>query len=114
MNLIRSIGFALEGLKTMLLKERNFKIHCVAFICVCIFSATLRITNLEWIAVLLASGLVLASEMFNTAIEKLCNLYSSEKMPQIKIIKDVAAACVLLSCVLAVVIAFLIFPKYLA
>jgi len=56
--------------------------------------------------------LVLALELLNTAIEKLCDTISTEIQPEIKIIKDVSAAAVLLSAAGSVVTGIIIFfPK---
>jgi len=47
--------------------------------------------------VVLASSAVLAAEMFNTAIERLADHLHPERHPQIRIVKDCAAAAVLIS-----------------
>ena len=67
----------------------------------------------EWLVLLLISALVLALETINSAIEKLCDLYTKETHPQIKRIKDIAAGAVLISAIFALVIAIVIFKKYI-
>ncbi|MFM2302652.1 MAG: hypothetical protein RLZZ135_55 [Cyanobacteriota bacterium] len=42
--------------------------------------------------VLLATGIMLLGELFNSAIENLCDFVEPEQNPQIGIIKDIAAA----------------------
>jgi diacylglycerol kinase len=42
--------------------------------------------------VLLATGMMLLGELFNSAIENLCDFVEPEQNPQIGIIKDIAAA----------------------
>jgi diacylglycerol kinase len=110
---LRSFYFAFSGLKQLLLKERNFKIHLLALIVVIIGGLYFQITLIEWSIVLLVSALVISLEAINTAIEKLCDLYSSESNEKIKLIKDVAAAAVLIVSIFALVIACFIFGKYL-
>ncbi len=44
--------------------------------------------------VLLATGLVLVAEMFNSAIEALCDFVEERHNEKIKVIKDIAAAAV--------------------
>jgi diacylglycerol kinase len=52
--------------------------------------------------------------MLNSALEKLCDLVQPDLHPQIKIIKDVAAAAVLWACLISTAIGALIFlPKIL-
>ena len=110
---LRSFYFAFSGLKQLLLKERNFKIHLLALIVVIIGGLYFQITSIEWSIVLTVSALVISLEAINTAIEKLCDLYSSESNEKIKLIKDVAAAAVLIVSIFALVIACFIFGKYL-
>ena len=109
---LRSFYFAFTGLKHLLLKERNFKIHLLALIVVIIGALYFHITSIEWSIVLLVSAFVISLEAINTAIEKLCDLYTSEPNEKIKLIKDVAAAAVLIASIFAVVIACFIFGKY--
>lgn len=71
-----------------------------------------KITHLEWLVILLTSALVMGLEALNTAIEKLCDLYSTETNDQIKNIKDIAAAAVLICAIFSVGIAVLIFMPY--
>jgi diacylglycerol kinase len=109
---LRSFYFAFSGLKLLLLKERNFKIHLLALIVVIIGGLYFHITSIEWSIVLLVSALVISLEAINTAIEKLCDLYSSEPNEKIKLIKDIAASAVLIASIFALVIALFIFGKY--
>ena len=66
---------AYNGLVAVYNSERNFKIHLFAFIAVVISGFYFGISKLEWMMVLGCAFLVLTCEIFNTAIEKLCDLY---------------------------------------
>lgn len=113
MNLIKSFGFAFNGIK-LCLKEPNFKIHLFCALLATILGFLLRISNIEWLVVLICITLVLAFEMLNTAIEHLCNVVSPTFNPVIKIIKDVSAAAVLVVALMATVCGAIIFiPKLL-
>jgi diacylglycerol kinase len=68
-----------------------------------------NITLLEWIFIVLASGMVFAAEAFNTAIEIDMNLTSPEFHPHARDTKDVAAGAVLITAVVAMVIGVIIF-----
>ncbi len=109
----KGFGFAFAGIWQMLLHERNFKVHVLALLAVISAGLYFHITTQEWINILLVSALVLSLEAINTAIEKLCDMHTKEIHPQIKLIKDVAAGAVLIAAIFALVIAFLIFTKYL-
>ncbi len=60
------------------------------------------LTRTDWAVLLIASGTVIAGELFNTAIENAVNLASHEKTEYGKIAKDAAAGAVLISAVFAV------------
>ncbi len=54
----------------------------------------------QWVdisLILLAMGLMLISELFNSAIEVLCDFVEPQKNDQIRVIKDIAAAATGLS-----------------
>ncbi len=93
-------------------KEANFRVHVLALVLVFALGVALHISATEWLFVAGCSMLVLSMELINTAIENMCNLISTEYHPLIKIIKDVAAAAVLVSAIGSVVTGCIIFvPK---
>lgn len=69
----------------------------------------LRITSIEWVLLVFAIGLVIITETLNTAIEIDIDLTSPEFHPYARDTKDVAAAAVLISTIVAVVIGAIIF-----
>ncbi|MDR2272112.1 MAG: diacylglycerol kinase family protein [Sphingobacterium sp.] len=112
---IRSFGYAFNGLKTVWQEEHNFRIHLVATVLVIIVSCLLRISHTEWIAIIFSIGFVLVCELLNTALEHLADFVCQDKNPNIKRIKDIAAAAVMLSSLTALLIGLIIFiPKLLA
>ena len=111
----KSFGFAFNGIKLLLLSERNFQIHLVFFLLVIVFGYILKISDLEWLIVLLTSALVFSMEAINTAIEKLCDFIHPEKHENIKQIKDISSGAVLVASFLAAVIGVIIsLPKLLS
>ncbi len=70
------------------------------------------ISSLEWIALVFAIGGVFVTETLNTAIEIDIDLTSPEYHPFARDTKDVAAAAVLLSVFVAIIVGLIIFlPK---
>ena len=108
----RSVGFALNGLLQLIRHERNFQIHIVAFIGVRALGLFFGISSMEWVVIFLISALVMGLEAMNTAIENLCDLYSTEANERIKKIKDLAAGAVLIAAVFALCIAVVLFLPY--
>ena len=62
----RSFGYAFEGIRTGILKERNMKIHCLAVILVTAAGTFLGLSAVEWCICLLLFALVISLELVNT------------------------------------------------
>lgn len=101
--------FAIQGLAVLVKTERNFKFHLFALFCISIVGFLFKIEKTEWLAILLISSIILTAEALNSAIEKLCNHLHPKIHPAIKSVKDIAAAAVLISSIIAFIIAGLIF-----
>ncbi|MEO7988869.1 MAG: diacylglycerol kinase family protein [Chryseolinea sp.] len=106
---LKSFGHAFNGLKILLKEEHNARIHLVAAIMVVIAGVVLKVSTIEWIAVVFAAGFVITTEIINSSIENIADFISPEKHEKIKKIKDLAAAGVLVSAVTAVIIGVIVF-----
>lgn len=107
-----AFGFAFEGLWQSLKREAHLKIHFSAAILVVAAGLFINLSKLEWVAIAICIALVLMAELFNTAVEKICDLVQPELDPRIKYIKDLAAAAVLMACLAALITGLLIFWPY--
>lgn len=111
---LKSFVFAFKGLAYAFKTQFNFKVHCLAAFFVVLLGFYCQLTTSEWMWIALAIALVLLTELINTALEILVDLVSPQQQPKAGAIKDVAAAAVLVSAFLAVIIALLIFvPKFI-
>lgn len=111
-SLLASFRFALTGLNQTWNSERNFRIHIVIAFFVCLLGIALSIDVYEWLVIIICFGMVLAAELFNTAIEHVCNKVSPEYDLFIKKAKDASAAAVFVLALTSVLIGLLIFyPK---
>ena len=99
------MGFALAGLMHGLRRERSVRFEAVVLLLVVAALVVFRPEALWWAAVALASAGVLAAELLNTAIEALADHLSPELHPRIRVVKDCAAAAVLVCVVGALVVA---------
>ncbi len=109
---IKSFLFAFNGIKNLIKNEHNARIHLVVMLVVIIFGFIFNITLTEWISIVVVIGLVLLSELFNTAIEKLSDIVDPKWNIKIGEVKDYSAAAVLISAVIAVIVGGIIFiPK---
>jgi diacylglycerol kinase len=106
---IQSFSDAFHGIGTLLIYEHNSRIHLVVLAVVIGAGIFFRISGSEWIAILFVTGLVFASECFNSAVEYLSDLISEERNDTIRKAKDVAAAGVLIAAVISVITGMIIF-----
>lgn len=106
---IQAFGFAFNGLFMAIKTEAHLKIHLLATLIVVIAGIYFKISKIEWIAISICCGTVIAAELFNSAIEKLCDTYTKETNEKIKFIKDVSAAAVLVLSLMSVITALFIF-----
>lgn len=109
---LKSFVYAGKGIYTLIRKEHNAWIHCLAIILVTIAGFYFNITKGEWIAVVFCFGLVLAAEALNTAIERLVDLVTPEKNPLAGEVKDIAAGAVLICAIASAIIGGIIFIPY--
>ena len=111
---LKSFKFAFNGIRILFVNEHNVWIHLAAAMLVIIAGIVLKISISEWLAVLIAIGLVFTSEAINTSIEKLSDFISPERQSSIKEVKDLASAGVLISAITALIIGLIVFtPKIL-
>lgn len=111
---LKSFDFAFAGLVQFFTTQHNAIIHALATIVVMGLCISLPLTITECIIIIWCVAMVWMAELFNTAIEKLCDHVSPGYSKKIKFIKDVAAAAVLITAVAALVTGLLIFiPKFL-
>ncbi|TYR82370.1 diacylglycerol kinase family protein [Priestia megaterium] len=110
---VRSFGYAFEGLIQVIKTETNMQIHVCASIVVLALGAWCQLSAMEWIIVLLLIAGMFSLELINTAIEKAVDLITKTHHPLAKHAKDAAAAAVLIYACFAVVIGIIIFGKYL-
>lgn len=109
---IKSFGFAFNGLKILVKEEHNFRIHLVAAILASLLSVLLQVSIYEWFAVLFCIAMVIGAEIVNTCLENICDLISADFQLSIKKIKDMAAALVLISSLISLIVAAIVFvPK---
>ena len=104
------MAFALQGIVVAFRMESSFRLQGLASLLVLAILAWCRPPMIWWALLLLNCGLVLAAELFNTALENLIDHLHPALHPSIKIAKDCAAGSVLVLSLSAVCVfvAFLV------
>lgn len=106
-----SFKFAFRGFFACLKTERNLRFHLGVTIYVIVGGFILQVPASDWIAIFICVGAVLSAELFNTALEKLCDALHPGQSPAIGLVKDITAGAVLMLAVTSAVIGGLIFFK---
>jgi diacylglycerol kinase (ATP) len=90
------LGFALDGLKTAIKQEHSLRFQLGFAVALVPVLVVLRPGMIWWALCGVMVTLVLAAELFNTALENLADQLHPERHPRIKLVKDCAAAAVLI------------------
>lgn len=106
---VKSFGHAIDGVVYLLSNEQNARVHTILTIMVGIGAYIFQISRIEAAVLFMAVILVFAIEIINTAIEKVFDLLHPGDHEVIKAVKDAMAGAVLISAVIAFVVAVLIF-----
>lgn len=107
-----SMRYAINGICSFFQKEHNAWIHLAATVAALTGAYLLDLSRIEFITLIIVSGMVWAAEIFNTAIERMMDILIPEQHPGVKLVKDLAAAAVLISAITAAITGAIIFlPK---
>lgn len=111
-SLWRSFYFAGRGLAEAIAGQRNVRLHLAMTVAVLGLAVWLQASRLEWLLLLACIGGVLAVELINTAIETVVDLASPQTQDLARRAKDIAAAAVLVSALIAALIGgAILFPR---
>ncbi len=99
------LGFALAGLRHACSSEQSLRTQLLAVVLVVALLCVLRPAPVWWALTLLVSSAVIAAELFNTALERLADHLHPDLHPQIRMVKDCAAAAVLVISIGALLVA---------
>jgi len=106
---IRSFIFALSGISYAFRSQVNMRFHIFAAGIVIIFAIIFHVKPVEWCILLLCISSVIASELINTSIELNVDISSPEYNERAGHAKDLAAAAVLVTCTISIILGLIIF-----
>lgn len=95
----------MRGLSYALRTEGSLRIQALVLLLLIVTLVLLEPGPLWWALTLLASGAVIAAELFNTAVERLADELHPQDSPGIGVVKDCAAAAVLVAVLGALAVA---------
>jgi undecaprenol kinase len=107
----KSFSYAFQGLREAF-KEQNFSIQFViGFGAIVLAVALPSLSDTERLLVVLCVALVLGSEALNSALERLLNFVAPHHHEEVRVIKDLMAATVLIFSSAAFVVGLWVFGK---
>ncbi|EHL95952.1 diacylglycerol kinase family protein [Lentilactobacillus parafarraginis] len=106
----QSVGHALEGIRKLVVEERNFRFDLIITAVVLCVGIVLNLNIYDWLWLCAAFFSVIGSEVLNSIVENVVDLIVGHHFDLMaKRAKDIAAGGVLLSAFFAVIIGALIF-----
>ena len=113
--LSNSFKYAIQGFIQSFKAERNMKIHIFIMIFVILLGIFLKIDRFEWFICIILFGIVIAGELFNTAIETTVNIAMPYRDKKAKKAKDISASAVLVLALASAIVGGIIFiPKLIS
>lgn len=104
----KRLGFALAGLREGWIRERSFRTQTGLGLLAVIVLIVLHPGIIWWAIASFVAAAVLAIELINAALETLMDHLHPDVHPEIRVVKDMAAASVLLLSGAAIVVGILL------
>ena len=104
-----SLGYAVKGIAYLFFFHRNMRIAFLMGVVASLLGIYLKLKGVELMILCLTITLVFMAEIFNTAIELIIDMVNGKYHPMIKIVKDISAAVVLIACLNAFAIGYVLF-----
>jgi len=110
---INKFKYAANGLAHAYITESTFVILSWFFVTLIALGIICAISITEWMFIILFCCLALVAELFNTIIERICDVFTQGWIiKEIGIIKDLCAGAVLILSMCSLIVALIVFvPK---
>jgi len=110
--LFKSFSYARKGFIKTWKEEQNLQIQSIIAFFVFFLAYYLGLNRMEWILIILLSGLVILMELANSAVERIADVLKPRINSYVKEIKDISAAAVLISSFIALIVGIMVFWPY--
>lgn len=108
---LESLKFAFRGITYLFLYHRNMRIIFMLGVIAFLLGLFFKLSGIELVALCATITLVFMAEIFNTAIEMLMDMLTAKYHIRIKLVKDIAAGTVVLACLNALAVGYILFFK---
>ena len=109
-----SLSHAIDGVHKTYRDEPNMRIHVLIALVALIFGYLLCLNSIEWILLFIVICLVIVTEVINTIFERLLDMVKPTVNDYIRDMKDMMAAAVFFTSLLALIVGIVIFIPKLA
>jgi len=106
-----SLNIATKGILYLFIYHRNMRLIFMFGILAILLGFYFQLNGVELVALSVTITLVFMAEIFNTAIEMLMNMITSKYHLRIKLVKDIAAGVVVLTCLNALAVGYILFVR---
>ena len=104
-----SLKFAISGIRVIFREEQSFRIQVIISVVVITSIFYFKLSAVEAVVIFTIMFLVLMAELINSLFERILDIVHPSDDIKVKKIKDMASGIVLLCCIAAATIGFLIF-----
>ena len=105
---------ARKGFRIVLKSELNLRIHVAIAILVLFVATIMQFSAIEFCILLFVIGLVIVSEMLNTAIEfTLDSIYHNRYSRMVGMAKDISAGAVMFATIVSILVGLILFGSKL-
>ncbi len=113
-SLLAAFADAADGIFYAFIDQPNFRIQLGIALVAVLGAVALRFDQMQWVALLLTVGFVLAAELFNTCLEHVVDLIMPDTHPLARSAKHAGAAAVLAASIAAAVVGAVLYGQALA
>lgn len=106
-----SMKLATKGIVYLFLYHRNMRIIFMLGIAAFFLGLYFNLKGIELVALCITVTLVFMAEIFNTAIEMMMDMFTDKYHTLVKLIKDIAAAVVILASLNAIAVGYILFIR---
>jgi undecaprenol kinase len=110
--LFKSFTYAFRGLFKIFREEQNLQVQSITAIITIALGFAFQIKPIEWCVILICIALVILMETINSAVERMADVLKPRIHAYVKEMKDIMAAAVMLSSLLAIAVGLIIFVPY--
>lgn len=110
---MRSLKIAFKGIAYLFIYHRNMRLIFILGILAFLLGLHFKLKGIELAALCITITLVFMAEIFNSAIELMMNILTEECHVRIRLVKDIAAGIVVLTCLNAIAVGYILFLRKL-